>query len=72
MSSNLDLNSLKTWRKSSRSNANGNCVEVAVSTDSMVAVRDSKLPTEGDFPHLVLDGDSWSGLLSGIKAGDIS
>lgn len=59
------------WRKSSRSQSNGNCVEVAP-VAATVAVRDSKLPTTGDFPHLLLGTATWSGLLTAIKTGDIS
>jgi hypothetical protein len=59
------------WKKSTRSSTNGQCVEVAP-VASVVAVRDSKLPTEGDFPHLLVDSDSWTGLLAAIKAGDLS
>lgn len=58
------------WRKSSRS-GNYNCVEVAP-VAATVAVRDSKLPTEGDFPHLLLDTDTWTGLITAIKTGDIA
>jgi len=72
MTSSINLQSVTTWRKSSRSATNGNCVEVACPHEAVVAIRDSKLPTEGDFPRLVLDGDSWSGLIAGIKSGDIS
>lgn len=56
------------WRKSSRSSGSGdgNCVEVAPVATS-VAVRDSKLPTEGDFPHLLVGTEDWSAFLSGIK-----
>jgi hypothetical protein len=58
------------WRKSSRSGT-GNCVEVAP-VAATVAVRDSKLPTSGDFPHLLLDTDTWTGLIAAIKTGDIA
>lgn len=72
MTSNFDLNSFTTWRKSSRSSANGNCVEVAHPGETVVAVRDSKLPTEGDFPHLVVDAGTWSGLIAAIKTGEVA
>ncbi|THV24412.1 DUF397 domain-containing protein [Glycomyces paridis] len=56
------------WRKSTRSSdtGNGNCVEVA-GLVSTVAVRDSKLPTEGNFPHLLVTAEEWTAFLSGIK-----
>ncbi len=59
------------WRKSSRSHTNGQCVEVAP-VATAVAVRDSKLPTEGDFPHLLVDTHSWTGLVTAIKSGAIN
>lgn len=58
----------------------GEAVECAVSgvavdgeADAVAtAVRDSKLPTEGDFPHLLIDTATWAGFLTGIKSGDIA
>ena len=48
------------WRKSSRSGSEGNCVEVARSSESITAVRDSKNPTAPalNFPTL-----TWSHFL---------
>ncbi|WP_211116638.1 DUF397 domain-containing protein [Glycomyces buryatensis] len=60
-----------SWRKSSRSVGSGECVEVAPVAASF-AIRDSKLPTEGDFPHLRVSTADLGGLLAGIKSGDIA
>ena len=54
------------WRTSSRSGANGNCVEVA-QLDDVVAVRDSKDRTG---PVLVFEAAAWAAFIAGAKDGE--
>jgi hypothetical protein len=54
-----------TWRKSSRSGGNNNCVEVAFLHDA-VGVRDSKDP---DGPAFVLARGAWTAFVAGVRAG---
>lgn len=51
------------WRKSSRSGAGNDCVELVVGR-SGAAVRDSKNSTAG---HLVLTGTGWLSFLGSVK-----
>ncbi|MFJ2777950.1 DUF397 domain-containing protein [Kitasatospora sp. NPDC087315] len=55
------------WRKSSHSNGQGDCIEVADGVPNTVPVRDSKDP---DGPALAFSTDSWQSFVAGIRAGD--
>ncbi|MGF1430472.1 DUF397 domain-containing protein [Kitasatospora sp. LaBMicrA B282] len=57
----LDL----TWQKSSYSNAESNCVEIASFAEDM-AVRDSKDPAG---PALVFRPEAWCAFLAGVRTG---
>jgi hypothetical protein len=55
------------WRKSARSSAQGNCVELARLSGSEVAMRNSRHP-EG--PALVFTDAELDAFLGGVKDGD--
>jgi hypothetical protein len=56
------------WHKSSYSGANGGqCVEVAVNLPEIVALRDSKNPSD---PALMVEPQAFAALLAGIRAGE--
>ena len=56
-----------TWRKSSVSNHQGNCVEVAVLADGGVAVRNSRFP---DGPRITYTRAEMSAFVQGVRAGE--
>jgi hypothetical protein len=55
------------WTKSARSNASGNCVEVAQLPDGSVAVRNSRDP---QGPALVYTRAEMAAFVAGAKDGD--
>jgi hypothetical protein len=61
----IDL-SRAIWRKSTRSNNGGACVEVAVNLPDIVAVRDSK---QRNGPVLTFTRDDWRTFIRSVKAG---
>jgi hypothetical protein len=56
-----------SWRTSSRSGGNGNCVEVADDLGAVVAVRDSK---DRSGPVLVFRPAAWTAFTASVKGGN--
>ena len=56
-----------TWRKSSFSGGEGNCVEVAMH-DSGISVRDTK--DNGSGPELTFTPAEWQAFLNAVRAGE--
>ena len=64
--STTDLSTAK-WRKSSRSNAQAECVEVADLSGEHHVVRDSKHPTG---PALLVTPSAWAAFTIGVRNGE--
>jgi len=56
------------WRKTTRSNADGQCVEVAFLDGGRVGVRDSK--DQGAGPALVFTPAEWAAFVGGVTDGE--
>jgi hypothetical protein len=65
----VNANRLATamWFKSSRSNGQNACVEVAYLEDEAVAVRDTK--DDGRGPVMVFTAAQWGAFLDGVRDG---
>jgi Domain of unknown function (DUF397) len=62
-----EIISQATWRKSSFSSMNGNCVEVGHLLPDRVGVRDTK--DKGTGPVLIFTGAEWDAFIAGAKEG---
>jgi len=62
-----DLAPAVTWRKSTRSNDQGACVEVADLDGGRRGIRDSKDPTG---PALMFPAAEWAAFTTGVRAGE--
>jgi hypothetical protein len=60
-------NSSLAWRKSTRCESNG-CVEVALTTDQHIAVRNS---TDPEGPVLTFSKDAWYAFIEDIQGGKL-
>ncbi|MEV5573680.1 DUF397 domain-containing protein [Spirillospora sp. NPDC052269] len=54
-----------SWRKSSHSEPNGNCVEAGRAADGAIGVRDTKAPRI--TPPLVFTKDDWQSVLAHLR-----
>lgn len=68
MNNHIDLSGA-VFRKSGRSGAYDNCVEVATNLPGLVAIRDSKNPTG---PVLTFTPRAWREFLDRMKTGELA
>jgi ABC-type amino acid transport substrate-binding protein len=67
MTQHIDQSALE-WRKATKSNPSGNCLEVAQLADGGIAVRDSK--QQGRGPVLQYTPQEWEAFVDGVKKGE--
>lgn len=63
----MDHSKFTNWRKSRRSSAADNCVEVAFAADGSVSLRDSKDRTG---PVLTFTAAEWNAFTGGVRDGE--
>jgi uncharacterized protein YcsI (UPF0317 family) len=56
-----------SWRKSTFSNLNGNCVEIGWLLPDRIGIRDTK--DNGTGPILIFTGAEWDAFIAGAKEG---
>ena len=64
----VDDVSRASWRRSTFSNLNGACVEIARIPPNRIGVRDKK--DDGNGPILFFTDAEWSAFISGAKSGE--
>lgn len=63
----VDDLAVTTWRRSSASNAQGNCVEIATLPEGGVAVRNSRSPAG---PALIYTRAELAAFIRGVRSGE--